>query len=235
MTQKLMTSAKLLLSAGAALSVTACMTVPPPNVDHTPSPTHADDHAIQVDETAQELEIPVETGVTALTPEARAQVTRFGGLYARVGHGPLTLSAPSGADNADAAARIANETRMRLAEAGVPYEAIIGSTYDASGEESTPIILSFTNYEATAPDCAPMWRQDMAHQQDNQAYESFGCAGQANLAALVEDPHDLIAPRDEDPRDAARRSDVLQAYRRGESTAVVRTQDERVAISNAVQ
>jgi len=130
---------------------------------------------------------------------------------------------------------LANETRTALVEAGISYAAVAGSTYDASANPNAPIIVSFSRYEAQAPECAPLWEQDLAHQSNNQAWASFGCATQANLAAMIEDPADLMRPRAEDPRDSGRRSVVMDAYRAGETTHAERTNDERIQISNAVQ
>jgi pilus assembly protein CpaD len=124
---------------------------------------------------------------------------------------------------------------MSLVNSGVSYAAVAGSSYDASGEAAAPIIVSFARYEAQAPECAPLWEQDLAHQSNNQPWESFGCATVSNIAALVEDPADLLRPRDEDPRDGARRTTVMDAYRAGEQTHAERTSDERITISNAVQ
>lgn len=223
----------LLAGLGAAAALASCAGIP--NEDFSRSPTRADEHRISVAETGDRLDIAVSDADMALTPETRANIDRFARSYLRVGHGPLILSAPSGGANADAASRLAHETRMRLAESGVPYSAIAGSAYDASAAPSAPIVLSFTRYEATAPDCAPLWRQDLAHQYNNQTYESFGCAGQANLAAMIEDPHDLLSPREESARDGARRATVMTNYRAGNPTSATRTPDERVTISNAVQ
>jgi pilus assembly protein CpaD len=121
-----------------------------------------------------------------------------------------------------------------LVEAGVSYAAVAGSTYDATGAGEAPIIVSFARYEARAPECAPLWEQDLAHQSNNQPWESFGCATQANLAAMVEDPADLLRPRASDPRDSGRRDTVMEAYREGDTTHADRSADERVSISNAV-
>jgi pilus assembly protein CpaD len=96
-------------------------------------------------------------------------------------------------------------------------------------------VLSFARFEAEAPECAPLWEQDLAHQSNNQPWASFGCATNANLAAMIEDPADLLRPRDMDPRDSNRRSTVMEAYREGAQTHAERTSDERVSISNAVQ
>lgn len=213
-------------------ALSACASVPPPN--GPPVASAADRHRIQVTEAAERVEIPVSSGAS-LSAETRAQVRNFASGYLQYGHGALVLSTPSGGANADAASVLAQETRMSLVEAGVSYAAIAGSTYDAAGAASAPIVLTFTRYDAQAPDCAPLWEQDLAHQSNNQAWASFGCATQANLAAMIEDPADLLRPRDMDPRDSNRRATVMEAYRAGEPTGAQRSADERVSISDAVQ
>jgi pilus assembly protein CpaD len=211
----------------------ACASVPPPPEGMRPTASVADLHPIRVSEVAERLEVPVASG--ALSAADRAQLQRFAGGYLRYGHGAVVLSTPSGGANADAASVLANETRRALVEAGVSYAAVAGSSYDASARADAPIIVSFARYEAHAPECAPLWEQDLAHQSNNQPWESFGCATQANLAALVEDPADLLHPRAEDPRDSGRRDTVMEAYRAGEQTHAPRSGDERIQISDAVQ
>jgi pilus assembly protein CpaD len=210
----------------------ACASVPAP--DGPPVSSYADRHRIEVTQTAERVEIPVASGQDELSPSARASLRAFAGNYLRYGHGALVMSSPSGAANADAASVVANEARMALVESGVSYAAVAGSTYDAAGAGDAPIIVSFARYEAQAPECAPLWEQDLGHQSNNQPWESFGCATQANLAAMVEDPADLLRPRDADPRDSGRRDAVMEAYRNGDATHADRTADERVTISNAV-
>lgn len=211
----------------------ACASVPTP--EGAPVPTHADRHVITVTQTAERLELAAPAGAHDLSPQAVADLHAMASGYLRYGHGAIVLSAPSGGANAQAAAELAGKARMTLSEAGVSYAAIAGSTYDASGEEAAPVIVSFERYQANAPNCTPIYEQDLAHQSNNQPWESFGCATQANLAALVEDPADLLRPRAEDPRDAGRRDTVMDAYREGSTTHAERSSDERIAISNAVQ
>jgi len=223
----------MLLIGVSALA--ACASVQPPPEGMAATPTAADHHRIEVTQTAERMEIPVSANDVALSSASRAQLNAFAGGYLRFGHGALVLSTPSGGANAEAASVLANETRMALVSSGVSYAAVAGSTYDASGEANPPIIVSYARYEARAPDCAPLWEQDLAHQSNNQPWQSFGCATQANLAAMVEDPADLLRPRAEDPRDSGRRDTVMDAYRAGEQTHAERSGDERVAISNAVE
>ncbi|MBI1188215.1 MAG: pilus assembly protein CpaD [Alphaproteobacteria bacterium] len=231
-------SRHLALVAGASLALSglgACASMPESG-EPPMGPTAADTHRISVTQTGEVMNVPVGAGAMSLSHEARGDLVSFARSYVRWGHGALVLSIPTGGGNADAAARLAQEARVVLAEHGVPYGAIHGALHDGAGRDDAPLLLSFMRFEAVAPECTPLWRQDLAHPRGgNQAYESFGCANVANLAAMIEDPRDLVSPRDEDPRDAARRAVVLERYRQGEQTHAVRTQDERVAISDAVQ
>jgi pilus assembly protein CpaD len=222
-----------LLVAGLS-ALGACASVPPPPEGLRPIPTAADRHQIEVTQGVERMEVPV-GAAGMLSPSAHAQLQGFATGYLRYGHGALVLSTPSGGANADAASLGANETRRALVEAGVSYAAVAGSSYDASGRDDAPIIVSFSRYEAHAPECAPLWEQDLAHQSNNQAWESFGCATVSNIAAMVEDPADLLRPRAEDARDSGRRDTVMDAYRSGEQTHAPRSSDERISISNAVQ
>jgi pilus assembly protein CpaD len=221
----------LLASVAALAIVGACAHKPPVAAD---APTSADRHKIAVAESQQRLELPVAADATALSPADTAQVETFARLYVRQGHGSLVMSTPTGGANAGSAELLTRDVRMRLASAGVPFSAIATSTYDGANG-TAPIVLNFTLYSATAPACEPLWSQDLAHASDNQPWASFGCTQQANLAAMISDPHDLVEPRAEDPRDAARRARVLEAYRQGQQTHAERSNDERVQVSDAVR
>lgn len=226
------TSLSATIAVGALALVGACAHKPPVGAN---APTSADRHKIAVSESQQRLELAVAPSETALSPEESAGVESFARLYARQGHGALILSTPAGSANADAATLISRDVRMRLASAGVPFAAIATSTYDANERPDAPIVLNFTLFSAEGPACEPLWSQDLAHASDNQPWRSFGCSQQANLAAMISDPHDLVAPRAEDPRDAARRARVLEAYRQGQKTHAERSNDERVQVSDAVR
>lgn len=212
----------------------ACASVPEPPTGMRATSSAADVHRITVTETAARLEVPVAAGATALSPESRNDLRDFASSYLRAGHGMLILSTPVGGANTETALTMSSEARLALTNAGVSFAAIAGSSYEATGDAS-PILVSFARFEAQAPECAPLWEQDLAHQSNNQPWESFGCATQANLAALIEDPRDLLGPRTEDPRDGGRRATVLEAFRAGEQTHAERSNDERISISNAVQ
>lgn len=216
-----------------ALALAACAT------PHAPlgadKATTADKHEIKVTETAERLELVVNRDDLTLSYENQEKLRRFAREYVREGHGALVMSTPDGAQNADASRRAADVAQTEMAEVGVPFEAIARASYDAGGKSDAPIIISYLIYDAQAPQCEPLWSQDLAHNPDNLPWRSFGCSSQANLAAMVADAGDLLGPRDEDPRDAERRANVLSAYRKGKQTHADRSDDERVAVSKAVQ
>jgi pilus assembly protein CpaD len=69
-----------------------------------------------------------------------------------------------------------------------------------------------------------MWPKDIGPTEDpehfeNKQYWNFGCASQHNLAAMVDNPHDLVQPRSETPPYTMRRTQVVEKYREGQSTA----------------
>ncbi|MDZ4777086.1 MAG: CpaD family pilus assembly protein [Alphaproteobacteria bacterium] len=231
---KTILSAGMKVAAGAAVLLSsACMTKPAPADANLTS--IADRHRIAVAEASERLEIPVAAEDTTLVGDGVTKVDTFARLYARQGHGVLVMSAPTGGANAAAATRVAQDVRLRLAGAGVPFAAMAATTYDGAAQGTAPIVLTFSRFDATAPDCEPLWSQDLAHSPDNQPWNSFGCSAQANLAAMISDPADLLGPRQEDPRDAARRARVLEAYRQGQQTHANRSSDERVQVSDAVR
>ncbi len=215
------------------LSAAACAT--PRSVQALkPVATEADLHEIAVSQSGARLEIPL-SAAGSFGPELSVQLDEFGSSYRSVGHGPLLVSTPVGAGDTDAAARTAQAVRMQLVEKGVPYAAIAGGTYDAAGRASAPIVLSFTRFEAAAPDCQPVWKENLANTMDNRVSENFGCSINANLAAMIADPADLQMARASDPRDAARRDVVMGKYREGDPSHATRSEDERVALSKAIR
>jgi pilus assembly protein CpaD len=59
----------------------------------------------------------------------------------------------------------------------------------------------------------------------------FGCSVQQNIAAMVADPKDLVAPREMGPGDAVRRATLVKQYETGAVTAAAKSQDQSGAVS----
>ena len=177
----------------------------------------AEAHPISVDSQVVTLTIDADATTTDLSDRDRARLKAFANAYLVNGHGPLTITAPSGyadADGHEAAADI----RQALNDAGVSWETLAGATYRTGGDQGDQLIVSYTRYVATASECG-VWSGVRARDYRNLRSPNYGCATQNNIAAMLADPHDLIAPAAISPRDAMSTSRAIDAYRTGEQTS----------------
>ncbi len=192
----------------------------------------ADNFPIEVAETTATLELAVEPGQRGLNTTDRANLAAFVSAYKQKGRGQIKVAAPTSTSNASSASRVAKAIAANIADTGVESGAITRTSYPASpGDAAAPVIVSFSHYEASVNNCG-VWDHNMATNSRNVPWNNFGCAAQNNLAAMVEDPGDLIAPRNMTGADADRRSTVLKNYRTGETTAATRTEAESADVSN---
>ena len=148
-------------------------------------------------------------GATALD---KARLRAFASSYMQNGHGALTVTAPSDAQGA------ADAVRAELDSVGVPVEAIALADYRGNGASASDVILSYTRYVATPSACG-VWEGMRERDYRNMRTPNFGCATQNNLAAMIGDPHDLIAPADMTDPDAATRILKVTKFRKGEVTS----------------
>jgi pilus assembly protein CpaD len=215
------------------LSLTACASAPDGH-DEVAGLDPATAYPIEIQETRERLELAPVAGAD-LGPGDVADLMAFALEYRQVGRGDIVMEVPVGGAADGAAALRAQAARALLTESGVPASAISGGGYDASGQADAPLVFSFTRYRAQGPRCPAAWQVDYAKQSTVAPYTGFGCAMQANLAAMVVDPGDLIGPRSEDPADMGRRAKVLENYRAGLPTATSKSDDQSGAISQAVR
>lgn len=148
-------------------------------------------------------------------------------------HGPLVISVPQGSPYGVQFENGIREALNLAYEYGI--KDISRSDYDSNGSPEAPMVLAFTAYRAIAPNCPSMASVNLAGTKTNDAHPGFGCAMQANLAAMIADPADLLGTRRADPADTLRRAEVLTKYRAGQSTATERTEQETGAVSTAVE
>ena len=192
-------------------------------------------HPISVDADIVSTLMPVPFDKIALSVADKAAIEAFASAYRSRGHGPLTLSAPSGSPNERAAISLLAEMRAELKKAGVDGAKVGYAPYRASSANTqAPIIMSYKRYVATASPCGN-WTKDYGYNPKNTVSPNFGCATQNNLAAIVADPGDLLGVTAMDPADAARRGIILDKYRTGEVTAADRNEAESGAVSEVDQ
>jgi pilus assembly protein CpaD len=173
-------------------------------------------HPIVVTDVEHSLDLPVAQGSTRMTTGMGDTVTGFAQDYRNASTGYVQIMVPHGSPNSPAASTIARQVRSRLIAKGVPSSKIIERPYQAqSSGDAAPIRLSYTATTAVAGPCG-QWPEDLANDTtQNKHWENFGCATQANLAAQLANPTDLIAPRGMTPIDADRRMRVISDYRNG--------------------
>lgn len=175
-------------------------------------------HPIIVAENLVTLDVPVGADTPYLTADASSNIMAFADSFRQSGAAAIAIVAPSGSDNEAVAAGMARQVARVLVDVGIPETAIDRRSYAAEpGETEAPLRLAFPRIEAKTAPCGP-WQDDMGNTFENRHYSSFGCASQANLAAMVANPMDLVHPRRVAPADAARRSAVLNNYRTGAPT-----------------
>jgi pilus assembly protein CpaD len=71
--------------------------------------------------------------------------------------------------------------------------------------------VSYLKVKAVTPTCG-IQPETFPNSADNRQLHNLGCAGQQNLAAMVANPADLVAPRPMTPANGARRADVIKKY-----------------------
>lgn len=192
-------------------------------------------HEIQVIQDTVVMEVRLSPAEQGLPYYQVNKVRNFMSDYKSRGHdhGPLVVSVPSGSPHAGQFEASVKQALAIAYDYGV--KDISRNDYDSNGSPEAPMVLAFTAYRAIPPKCRSLATIDLTDSRSNDPQPMFGCATQANLAAMVADPADLLGIRRADPIDTLRRTEVLNKYRAGESTATERSQDESGAVSTAVE
>jgi pilus assembly protein CpaD len=180
-------------------------------------------HPIALKDGIYGVEVLLGANRGGLTARQRADVVAFAQTWTRDATGGVLIDVPAGTTNERAAADSVHEIRSILTSVGIPSSGIHVRTYHpASAIRLAAIKLSYPKITAEAGPCG-LWPADLGpgagtQYWENQPYWNLGCAQQRNLAAMVDDPTDLVQPRGETPAYNARRSVVLDKYRQGQST-----------------
>jgi pilus assembly protein CpaD len=232
------TAARLAAVATLTMTLAGCYTTAHVNEDLDPTPSdYRQRHPITLQEGNRTVEVFVGNSRGGLTPEQRADVLAFAHVWKRDATGGVLIDVPSGTPNQRAAAETVHEIQSILLGAGVPGRGIAVRPYRPvdPGRLAT-IKLVYPRITAEAGPCG-LWPHDLGPSDfgaydSNKPYWNLGCASQRNLAAMVDNPTDLVQPRAETPVYAARRSVVLDHYRKGEATATINPSENKGKISD---
>ena len=195
-------------------------------------------HPIAVEESNQSIVVFVGRGRGGLTAEQRADVMGLAQTWAHEGTGVINADVPVDTPNARAAADSMREIHALLAAAGVPPRGLVVRQYRPEDPHHMPAIrLSYPRMTATAGPCG-VWPEDLGpsinnkNYYENKQYYNFGCAYQRNMAAMVDNPADLVQPRPETPAYTPRRSEAYEKYRKGTPTTTAYPESDKAKLSD---
>jgi pilus assembly protein CpaD len=224
-----------LLLASVAVAIAGCKTMARETTGSIPA-DYRDRHPIAIKEGDRALTLFVGAGRGGLTPMQRAEVLAFAQTWRREATGGVTIDRPTGAPNERAANDTVKQILSILAAAGIPNHGIGINPYHPKDGQPAALRLRYPQMTAHAGPCG-LWPDDLGPSNDmkhfdNQPYFNLGCASQRNLAAMVENPADLVQPRGETPAYTGKRSTGIDKWRKGESPATTYPDSSKGTISD---
>ena len=193
-------------------------------------------HPITLREGRHTVEVFLGRNRGGLTASQRADVLSFAQNWRRDATSGVIINVPRGGRINRAAADSLREVESILAASGVPRRAMYVRRYHLSSTSLPSIKISYSKLVAHAGPCG-LWPHDLGPAADiayneNVPYWNLGCATQRNLAAMVDNPADLVQPRGETPAYEARRSVAIDNWVQGRNPSGNYTGYEQGKISN---
>jgi pilus assembly protein CpaD len=226
---------RLAAAAALAASLAGCYTTHD-TVDAVPV-DYRERHPITLQEGTRTIELFIGSSRGDLTPAQRADVLALAQRWKHEATGGIVVDVPAGTANARAAADATHEITAILTAAGVPAHGLLVRSYrPVNPSRLATVRLTYPLISAKAGPCG-LWPHDLgpadvAEYEQNKPYWNFGCATQRNLAAMIDNPADLVQPRGETPAYEGRRTVVLEKYRKGESTSTNYPNENKGKISD---
>jgi pilus assembly protein CpaD len=223
--------------AGLAVLLGACT-----HTDEAVTASIPDDyrlrHPIAVQEADQSIVIFVGHARGGLSASQRVDVMGLAQTWLHEGTGAIIADLPTDTVNARAAADSLREIQALLASAGVPPRGLTVRRYTPQDpRQMATIRLSYPRISAIAGPCG-LWPEDIGPSIknkgyfENKSYHNFGCAYQRNMAAMVDNPADLVQPRSETASYTTRRSTAFEKYRKGTPTTTTYPEAEKAKLSD---
>jgi pilus assembly protein CpaD len=195
-------------------------------------------HPIAIQEANHSIDIFVGNSRGGLSASQRADVMGLAQTWLHEGTGAINADVPTGTPNAHAAADTFREVRAMLLGAGVPARGIIVRDYRPEDPRQLATIrLNYAKITAVAGPCG-LWPDDIGPSAnnpgylENKPYYNFGCAYQRNMAAMIDNPSDLVQPRPETPPYTARRINAYEKYKKGTTTTTTYPENDKAKLSD---
>jgi pilus assembly protein CpaD len=195
-------------------------------------------HPIAIQEADRSVVIFVGHARGGISASQRADVMGVAQTWLHEGTGAISVDVPVDTPNARAAADSLREIRSLLMAAGVPPRGIIVRQYHPQDpRQMATIRLNYPKISAVAGPCG-LWPEDLGPSVKNKSYfenteyYNFGCAYQRNIAAMVDNPSDLVQPQAETAAYTARRTEGFEKYRKGNTTTTVYPEADKAKLSD---
>ncbi|MBR1249647.1 CpaD family pilus assembly protein [Bradyrhizobium sp. AUGA SZCCT0169] len=195
-------------------------------------------HPIAIQEADRTVIVFVGRGRGGLSANQRSDVMGMAQTWLKEGTGGITIDMPTDTPNARAASESLREIQATFAAAGVPPRAVAIRQYRPEDPRHMAAIrLTYPKISATAGPCG-LWPDDLGPSVNNRGYfenkpyYNLGCSNQRNLAAMVDNPSDLVQPREETPAYTPRRNIAFDKYRKGTSTTTAYPEADKAKLSD---
>lgn len=212
-------AAVLALLAAGSLSACAMVdrTVPTGSV----SPDYHMRHPVVLSNQASFLDVFPVGADGRLDRRTLAQLDVFAADYRQNGQGAVLIRTPDAPANPAGMARTIAAVEAALSHFGVRGGADVARYPVNDPRLAAPLHLSFVKLQARVASHCGDWPDDLntgatLHGWDNRSYYNLGCATTKTLAAQIDDPRDVIAPRAEDPTDVQLRTRAIGLLRGGD-------------------
>jgi pilus assembly protein CpaD len=195
-------------------------------------------HPIAIQEANQSVVIFIGQARGGLSASQRADVMGLAQTWLHEATGAIVADVPVDTPNARAAAASFQEIQSLLVAAGVPARGIVPHRYRPEDpRQMATIRLSYPKIQAVAGPCG-IWPDDLGPSIknkgyiENKQYYNYGCAYQRNMAAMIDNPSDLVQPRSETPAYTERRSEAFEKYRKGTTTTTDYPESNKAKLSD---
>lgn len=201
--------------------------------DTKPGPLNpGSQYSLQVEERPDEVALrPHPEG---LSTNQKAALAAFVDRWRTSGGGDIYIDTPSTGADPNAISRTAAGILAELQALGAPSSSLRFSAYEAASMTETPVVARFAGYAVRRDDCSNKW-DNLVSTGKNDVSSHLGCVINANMAVQIARPQDVAAPAVTQAADAARRSTILDKYRKGETSSARRDEQAATALSGAVR
>jgi len=207
---------------GTAAALTACST---PTATKGPS---IFSNKMQVAESIERLELYTRPNGLELSARDQVAVNQFLQAYGHRGDGPLYVNVPNASGTGLGAQQAQAVIRQSLSSIGLGGASVQTGQYQAAYGAPAPVVVSYRTLRTVPQDCRTIG--DMTDTYANQPYDSFGCFHAANLAAMIDDPRQLLAPYEMTAPNSQRRQTIYDKYIAGENPASTQPARQQVSV-----